>query len=1198
MKILSIKLKNLASLAGEHEIDFDSEPLASAGLIAIVGKTGAGKSTILDAMCLALFNRVPRLKDSDGKIIDVDGSELAVNSPLTVLRRGTAHGYAELCFVAQDQKLYQVRWEIKRARENPSGKLQNIQRSIQCLSDGIVLADKAKAVDEYVKKITQLSFEQFTRAVLLAQSEVTAFLKARDNERGELLEYLTNSNIFTKIGELAYRKTKDIATERKQLEQLIGHIELLTPEQVAELDIQFNTAKLELQQLELHKQQLMQQQQWFEQQHKLESSLNEKKQQHAEQQLAQQALATERTQLKRIEVFAEIRSQVDQQQQYQHIQQQLSPNIAQLQNRFSDIEQQYANAQAHYQQAADGFNQRQAFRQQYASELKQVQQCVELRGLISEEYRKLQNKQQQLHQQQKPLYAQSTACQQQGQHLQQQLDQVESQLQHSQQFASLDLGIQAHLQQLEQFMRQYPAIEQALGPVFQAEHALDQLKQQLQHAITQFGTIEQIEQQLSQTRLQRETQVKQLGQLDFLTQQLQQLTKLEQEKNQTQNLLDNAVQQLQQQQHVVTQAEQLFERHKTERVQLQHMLQQQRLLHSENIEKLRQDLIAGQPCLVCGSTEHPYHANDQVLSKTLFDLQQQQQQHAEQQEQHSLHAWQQAKQQAIRLQTAQEQYTAQLEQLNAKYRHLNLELTQSTQTLGFSLDLTQPIAQLEQHLAQQRAQQQQLIDQLAESDQQHSQAIKDQHQLQQQLQQYQHQIATAQQLQQQVQHLVTCLTETEQQQWQQQVSQTSQQLLVRLKQRAEQLQTQQQRRQQYEQQQQQDKLLATELSQLEQQTQELQQGLLDVADRGQRNTEKAQQLIETMTAIADCKPQEWLEQQQHQDQQQLALYQTEQKNLDTCRLQYETQKTELTQLKAQAQHNQNSLAQVTLSIAHWLEQHTDFDLAELTQLQAISPAQVQDIRQQLATVDRLMSEATAALNTLYAQWQEHQSSQPSIQYDALLAAMTQHTAQLAQQREHYDQLKLKQELQQQNFNKQQQFAKQIEAVQLQEHRWSKISGLLGDANGKKFRDLAQQYHLDILIEYANQQLVMLSQRYTLKRLDNSLSLAIIDHDMDGETRSVSSLSGGESFLTALALSLAIASMASGSMKIESLFIDEGFGTLDASSLHMVMNALDQLQSQGRKVVLISHIPDMHERIPVQIQVNPRGAGASSIEIVA
>ena len=103
--------------------------------------------------------------------------------------------------------------------------------------------------------------------------------------------------------------------------------------------------------------------------------------------------------------------------------------------------------------------------------------------------------------------------------------------------------------------------------------------------------------------------------------------------------------------------------------------------------------------------------------------------------------------------------------------------------------------------------------------------------------------------------------------------------------------------------------------------------------------------------------------------------------------------------------------------------------------------------------------------------------------------------------------------------------------------------------------------------------------------------------MNGEIRPVLSLSGGETFLVSLALALAIAQMASGSMKIESLFIDEGFGTLDPASLHIVMDALDHLQNQGRKIILISHIQEMHERIPVQIQVKPVGSGASHIEIV-
>lgn len=1198
MKILSIKIKNLASLAGEQYIDFDSEPLASAGLIAIVGKTGAGKSTILDAMCLALFNRVPRLKDSDGKITDVDGSELPVNSPLTVLRRGTAHGYAELCFIAQDQKHYAVRWEIKRARENPTGKLQNIQRSIKCLSDSVVLADKAKAVDEWVKKITQLSFEQFTRAVLLAQSEVTAFLKARDSERGELLEYLTNSNIFTKIGELAYRKTKDIAGQRKQLEQLMGHIDLLSAEQVTALEAELQQSKDQVQQQERQQQYLQLQQQWFQQQQKLELALDEKKQQQILQQQAQQALAEQRNYLERIEIFAEIRSQVDQQQQYQRIQQQLEPSITQLQTQFVAIEQRYTQVEMQYQQALERFNQLKEFRQKYTHELKQLQQCVDLREVISDEYRKLKHSKQLLLEQQQPVSENAEQCLQQLHQRQQQLVQQQNQLMETQKFSTLDAGLSTHIQQLQQFIHQYQPFAQAFGSIAQAQQQIAELQEKQQLSIHQFGTITKIEMELSQAQQKRETQLNQLTQLDFLEQQLQLLTQLKQEQQHSENLLKHAQAERQEVQQQVILTEQDYQKQQTARIQLQQVLQQQRLLHSENIEKLRQSLVEDQPCLVCGSLNHPYQNDDPALSKALFELQQQQEQHAEQQEQQCLQAWQQAKQHYTRLQTSAEQYTLHLAQLEQKYQQLELELQQTSQALSITLDLSQDHEQLKNQLQQQKHQQQQHIELLATRCLDWSQAIKDQQQRQQQQQSIQHQLDSAQQLQQQLQQLMQCLSPAEQQQWQDDVIQNSQQLLSELKARLERLQTEQQLQQQIQQIQQQQQLLDAELKQLQQRGISLDQDIETVANKGQQNTEQAQQLIFTMTALADCKPQEWLEQLQRQDQQQLQQYQAEQKNLEACRLDYDEQKNQLNQRKAQAQHNQESLHQVKLQIQQWLQLHLDFSVEQLTQLQQVSPAEQQQIRQQLNMVDQRLSEANAALSTLELQWQDHQQHQPNIEYAALLDEITSHTAQFTELREQYDQLKLKQQLYQQNLSKLQQFSAQIEQVQHQEHRWSKISGLLGDANGKKFRDLAQQYHLDILIEYANQQLVMLSQRYTLKRLDNSLSLAIIDHDMDGETRSVSSLSGGESFLTALALSLAIASMASGSMKIESLFIDEGFGTLDASSLHMVMNALDQLQSQGRKVVLISHIPDMHERIPVQIQVNPRGAGASTIEIVA
>lgn len=369
MKILSIRLKNLASLAGEHFIDFESEPLASAGLIAIIGKTGAGKSTILDAMCLALFNKIPRLKDSDGKLTDVDGSELLTNSPLTVLRRGTAHGFAELCFVAQDQKHYLVRWEIKRARENANGKLQSVQRYLKCLTDGVVVADKSKAVETYIQQITQLSFEQFTRAVLLAQSEVTAFLKARDNERGELLEYLTNSAIFAKIGQLAFEKTKEVRLQREKLESVLGHLEIRSDEEIAELHTQFQNIQQQVQQLENEKNQFKQQQQWFEQRDKIRNEIDLKQQQYDLQLKAQQAIAQDRVLLSQLEIFSEIRPIVFQQQQIQKTLQQLAPHIQQKHNEFHALTTQFQQEKTRYSQAEQSLHQFQGFEQKHQKEL-------------------------------------------------------------------------------------------------------------------------------------------------------------------------------------------------------------------------------------------------------------------------------------------------------------------------------------------------------------------------------------------------------------------------------------------------------------------------------------------------------------------------------------------------------------------------------------------------------------------------------------------------------------------------------------------------------------------------------------------------------------------------------------------------------------------------------------------------------------
>jgi exonuclease SbcC len=163
-----------------------------------------------------------------------------------------------------------------------------------------------------------------------------------------------------------------------------------------------------------------------------------------------------------------------------------------------------------------------------------------------------------------------------------------------------------------------------------------------------------------------------------------------------------------------------------------------------------------------------------------------------------------------------------------------------------------------------------------------------------------------------------------------------------------------------------------------------------------------------------------------------------------------------------------------------------------------------------------------------------------------------------------------------------------------------MNELIGSADGKKFRNYAQQFTLDVLLGYANSHLGQLAKRYRLERVaaasGPSLGLLVRDQDMGGEIRSVNSLSGGESFLVSLALALGLASLSSNRVRVESLFIDEGFGSLDSETLRVAMDALDGLQSMGRKVGVISHVQEMTERIATKILVQPAGGGTSSVTV--
>lgn len=177
----------------------------------------------------------------------------------------------------------------------------------------------------------------------------------------------------------------------------------------------------------------------------------------------------------------------------------------------------------------------------------------------------------------------------------------------------------------------------------------------------------------------------------------------------------------------------------------------------------------------------------------------------------------------------------------------------------------------------------------------------------------------------------------------------------------------------------------------------------------------------------------------------------------------------------------------------------------------------------------------------------------------------------------------------------------IEKLSSKNEKWLLLNEVIGDYKGKRFNDFAQDLSLKYLLNIANKRLAQLSMRYQIDRPteEETKDLMIIDNDMGSERRSVKTLSGGETFVVSLALALALSDMASQNVSINSLFIDEGFGTLDPETLDQTLDTLERLQAETNKTIgIISHVDALKERIQTQIQLQKNGQGYSTLRVVS
>jgi exonuclease SbcC len=1268
MRILAIRGKNLASLAEVFEITLNAGALENVGLFAITGQTGAGKSTILDALCLALYDKIPRLPDGHGFAVghkdEDENLRVTSNDVRSILRRGTSHAFAEVDFIGKDKHVYRARWEVSKARGKADGRLQAQEVNLSNLASGQRIGQGKKSTLEAITDLIGLSFEQFRRSVLLAQGDFAAFLKAKKDERSSLLERITGTDIYSELSIAAFERARQ---EKEALNQISSRIQEQIP-----LD---ETARLTLEQL---RDQTLSQLAELDTQIASNQSIiawhQELKKRQTAEQLARESLITSQQAWDAAETERQLLQKVE-------AAQPLRPLLA----HFHSANAEHQDAQTQWQSSGE---------LKTASEITlqnaktQADNCA--LSLMQAEAQ---------HQAAQPLLIAARALDTRIDIMQQSVNTLNAEATALK--LTLNQATQDHqallnqhaeqttiLQQLNEWLAQNQAIQTIASEWKRWEAELD--RYQTLH--TRTADTEQQSKKLRQTITQTEPQLTALKRaIDSNEQQLAQhqdtLSQLNNEEGQhsleeilrSKELLEhqraqtnlaltlaNTAQTLQEsiQQDTDTLATtgQTLENDTQQLQTLNHQQTVNTIALGEakkaleliqasthkNAKQFRALLRDQQPCPVCGALEHPWqdqatisnaHAAAQAtrvtelenlhetLIKTIAEL-----------TNRIDHGQTQQSALTEKLRTAQ----SQLAKCHNNWANLVLEnlfkadINQNAypplpvgegrgegsvkQDAHFTITDPQILPVL-QHQAEQ------INSTLVTIKQQEQTALA----LQKQRKAAQASLDTAKQYKEklseqfatldnqhtknntELEHLTTTLQELANQQTQ---------ILD---------------------------VLSAPFQAIDNWQQQLQTSTIafkqDYADKVKQCQLTGQQIETATLALANLSQKEQLArqtltqcQQQQQSKQDSLKIQTEAlQSLITERakvlpianitadsyeqsllLNLQTAKTAQQQAADNVKHAETELASHCQQQQHWQTETTrrygnlqkaQNELTEGLAKQTITLAELSDLLEKecdwlarqktaMSLLERELQESAALVKVKTDDCLKH-ASQPA-EISAAEASLA--LQELQQQRETVHSHKEEQIILLREDDKKIATGHLLRAELDQQtdrwENWESLNELIGSKSGAKFRTFAQSLTLEALLAHSNQHLEDFAKRYTLQRVPGSdLELQIIDRDMADDVRSVHSLSGGESFLVSLALALGLASLSSNKTQVESLFIDEGFGSLDPETLDIAIASLDTLQALGRKVGVISHVPILVERIGAKVVVEKLGGGRSRVVIV-
>ncbi len=1239
MRILAIRGNNLASLSRPFELDLNAPPLGSSGLFVITGPTGAGKSSILDALCLALFDRMPRLPGGSGVAVGRadEGEQLRVrsNDVRSILSRGAGSGFAEVDFQGVDGHRYRARWEVRRAYNRPGGRLQQQDVTLTDLAANQRLGHGKQETLQLISRRLGLTFEQFRRSVLLAQGDFAAFLKAKGDERSSLLERITGSEIYSELSIAAHRRASDEQLQLQQLEQRLQENPPLEASAREELQHQLQQLDAEIQDLKQQLEALQRQVQWYSHHASLQQAWQQANASHREALQAWEEASGRRDLLQRVERVQPLRSLLD------------AANRCQLE--VTDARQNLQESQRRLQSAIDKEAATQREVTQAAAALQQAEKALEAARPLLARGRQLDSAMDSA-QQRITLMASELA------QLEQAAREIADQIRRREETRAESLRLQ---QEADDWLQR----QAFLAPVAQQWARWQALLQQLLALQREASLLQEREKAVAErlTRGQQRLQQYQRQQ-DRLTEQLQDLQqemgRLEAAvaacpldelsvrrseltaQHETLRVAHDCWQQADQVRQQLAgeradalragqardQARERLQILTRERGELEAALDEARraldlalLTQSEHAEHLRAALQAGEHCPVCGATEHPWASADGLLTRQLA---QQRQRVAELERERTRIVAESSVQEE-----REQQALARIEQAERRIElaEQSLQRLQRTWVAGMPPGFTADglnAATTGQQLVQAMALSQTSLEQVLEKE-------RSAHRLRKRLDEMRGDWSTLQQEEKQLAAGQAALT-LELQEWgAEQVGATQRMAAIRDEQAGIHLQLDEalhgvsgwRRRME------QDgagflQWLAGQLAQWDERQAALQRVTESLAG-DERELAIQQRVLQERQQAVEA-------QQRHlrSEREQLAGLEAERseifagQGMDVVETRLNDTLASARVALEEAQRHLSGAAGERAEAAqmeqHWSRQRQQcaerLELANTHLEQALrSQGLTREALQRLLRHDAgWLQQEKASLDELKITLERHASTLQAratdlAQQEKMQPAETLEQLQIQQDEARSlldERLTLRAECQ---AALREDTARRARAQELQQafteqrerwHSWAGLDSLIGSHDGRKFRTFAQGLTLDTLLAQANHHLQELAPRYLLQRVPGSdLELQVVDRDMGDEVRSVHSLSGGESFLLSLALALGLASISGGSTRVESLFIDEGFGSLDQETLDITISSLDTLQSLGRQVGIISHLSALVERVGVRVEVQKLGEGRSRVQVM-